>query len=370
MLGSPVYGHLAGRLAEDPRPARAILGDEASWDLGLRLFGAVHYLVLTGVAPTALSGEWDDFAAALADARGARSRGSCASRACRRTRPSAASRSCRRSSPSPRASGLPLDLIELGPSAGLNLVFDRYGYRYAEGTFGAPDARLRFDAVERGRVPAALLETPIEVHSRVGIDLSPIDVTDPDDVVLLKSFIWPGLDERVAAPRRCDRDVPRDPEPADPDPGRLRRPASRPARRASRGAAHGRLPDGLDRLPHARALRRAPPVARAARRRTAGRWRSSRRAAMTRRETEIEEGFELAIRVWPDAERLAAFVDFHGNWVDWLDGMISSKDNPKLKLVRALQRKKERDETGPLRLRGRGSLRRGARGGHRARSSS
>ncbi len=66
MLGSPVYGHLAGRLAEDPRPARAILGDEASWDLGLRLFGAVHYLVLTGVAPDALSGEWDDFAAALA----------------------------------------------------------------------------------------------------------------------------------------------------------------------------------------------------------------------------------------------------------------------------------------------------------------
>jgi len=27
--------------------------------------------------------------------------------------------------------------------------------------------------------------------------------------------------------------------------------------------------------------------------------------------------------------------------------MITSKDNPKLKLVRALQRKKERDETAP-----------------------
>ena len=40
------------------------------------------------------------------------------------------------------------------------------------------------------------------------------------------------------------------------------------------------------------------------------------------------------------------FVDFHGNWVDWLGRVISSKDNPKLKLVRALQRKKERDETG------------------------
>ena len=34
MLGSPVYGHLAGRLAEDPRPARAIIGDEATWISG------------------------------------------------------------------------------------------------------------------------------------------------------------------------------------------------------------------------------------------------------------------------------------------------------------------------------------------------
>ena len=56
MLGSPVYGRLARHLAEDPRPAHAILGDDASWDLGLRLFGAVHHHVLTGAAPEALSG--------------------------------------------------------------------------------------------------------------------------------------------------------------------------------------------------------------------------------------------------------------------------------------------------------------------------
>ena len=105
MLGSPVYGHLAGRLAEDPRPARAIIGDEATWDLGLRLFGAVHYLELTGVAPTVLSGEWDDFAAALVAQETFARRDSCASRECRRTRPSAAWRSSRRSSPSPPCRG-------------------------------------------------------------------------------------------------------------------------------------------------------------------------------------------------------------------------------------------------------------------------
>jgi len=37
MLGSPIYGRLAALLAEDPRPARVILDDDASWDLGLRL---------------------------------------------------------------------------------------------------------------------------------------------------------------------------------------------------------------------------------------------------------------------------------------------------------------------------------------------
>ena len=35
-------------------------------------------------------------------------------------------------------------------------------------------------------------------------------------------------------------------------------------------------------------------------------------------ETEIEDGYELAIRVWPGDETLAALVDFHGNWIDWL----------------------------------------------------
>jgi hypothetical protein len=44
LLGSPVYGRLAGQLAQDSAPARPILGDDASWDLGLRLFGAVNWV--------------------------------------------------------------------------------------------------------------------------------------------------------------------------------------------------------------------------------------------------------------------------------------------------------------------------------------
>ena len=157
---------------------------------------------------------------------------------------------------------MPLDLIELGPSAGLNLVFDRYGYRYAEGSFGDPDARLAFDATERGRVPADLLLAPLEIRSRRGIDLAPIDVATAEGSVLLHSFLWPGLTERAA---RLDAAIatllesPSRPELLQGDyvdrlPGA---PGS-----TTGGRAHGRLPDGLHRVSRAGALR---PVARLAR---------------------------------------------------------------------------------------------------------
>ena len=262
MLGSPVYGHLAGRLAEDPRPARrdprrrGIVGSRSA-PLRRGPLPRAHR-----GRPAALSGEWDDFAAALAaheaSLRAVRPRAGRADErdpALRRARARVPHRRPR--------TGLPLDLIELGPSAGLNLVFDRYGYRYAEGTFGDPDARLAFDAVERGRVPAALLETPIEVNSRARHrPRADRRHGSRRRRAAARASSGPGLDERVARLDAAIETFLATPNRPDPDPGRLRRPAARPARRSRRGSAHGRLPDRLDRLPDARALRRAPRVAR------------------------------------------------------------------------------------------------------------
>ncbi len=39
------------------------------------------------------------------------------------------------------ADGRPLDLLELGPSAGLNLLWDRYATATRTGTWGQGDAR-------------------------------------------------------------------------------------------------------------------------------------------------------------------------------------------------------------------------------------
>ena len=49
----------------NPSPAARIAGEYEGRNAALRLFGAVHYLVLTGLAPDALSGDWGDFTDAL-----------------------------------------------------------------------------------------------------------------------------------------------------------------------------------------------------------------------------------------------------------------------------------------------------------------
>jgi hypothetical protein len=102
-----------------------------------------------------------------------------------------------------------LDLIELGPSAGLNLVWDRYRYAYANGVWG-PEARLELAGEERRPVPGSLLERRPRVRRRVGVDVAPVDVTTEEGARLLKAFVWPDqtwrleLLDRAIAELRAD----------------------------------------------------------------------------------------------------------------------------------------------------------------------
>ena len=88
----------------------------------------------------------------------------------------------------------PLALLEVGASAGLCLLPDRYGYRYGEHVVGEGppliDCRLVGDVTPP--LPAALPE----VAWRKGIDLEPLDVRDPDHERWLESLVWPGQTTR------------------------------------------------------------------------------------------------------------------------------------------------------------------------------
>ena len=90
-----------------------------------------------------------------------------------------------------------LDLIELGSSAGFNLLWDRYRYRYEAGTWGPTEALLELDGEERAPVPAPLLELTPRVGRRIGIDLAPVDVTGAEGALRLRSFVWPGQEGRL-----------------------------------------------------------------------------------------------------------------------------------------------------------------------------
>lgn len=83
-------------------------------------------------------------------------------------------------------------LIDLGTSAGLNLAIDRYHYRW-DGLEWGPRAPITLDCSLRGRAPAP---EEIEVLSRTGLDLNPLDPSDPGDRLWLEALIWPEQTDR------------------------------------------------------------------------------------------------------------------------------------------------------------------------------
>ncbi len=92
----------------------------------------------------------------------------------------------------------PLALIELGASAGLLLVPDRYAFRYVNAdrdeTYGTG---YRIDCRVRSGWPDPAAE-PLRIASRVGLDLAPVRPDDEDRVNWLRSCIWPEHVDRVA----------------------------------------------------------------------------------------------------------------------------------------------------------------------------
>jgi hypothetical protein len=94
----------------------------------------------------------------------------------------------------------PLHLIEIGPSAGLNLRWDEYAYRYVQnGTVyrsGAAEAELVLETKIGAKIPP--LGPPPAVGSRVGLELYPVDLRNADDRDWLRALVWADHPERLA----------------------------------------------------------------------------------------------------------------------------------------------------------------------------
>lgn len=93
----------------------------------------------------------------------------------------------------------PLTLIEIGASAGLNLLWDRYGYDYGLGWIaGDPTSPLRLTCELRGAQQPPIPRSMPQVASRCGIDLHPVDLHDQQAIDWLRALIWPEQLERLA----------------------------------------------------------------------------------------------------------------------------------------------------------------------------
>jgi hypothetical protein len=135
----------------------------------------------------------------------------------------------------------PLALLEVGASAGLCLLPDRYSYDYASHDNASHDDGRHDDASHDAgshddgrhdygrhrlagdpgapvlrcdlRGPVPLPAAIPQVAWRAGIDLNPLDVAEPDDVHWLSCLLWPGEGDRAerlaAAVEVARRDPPR-----------------------------------------------------------------------------------------------------------------------------------------------------------------
>ena len=293
------------RLATEPA-ARDVL-DDARWDRPLQLLGGLHYLSLSeGLDP------WREPVPVLEQRR------DWLRRFVRRQ--GVQTNEVRRSwvllpcfLEIARRSGVEtFDLIELGSSAGLNLVWDRYSYRYERGEWGPEHAELVLSGEERRPVPGRLLELRPTVRQRRGIDIAPLDLTRPGDTMLLRSFVWADQEERL---ERLGHAV-----------ATLR---SAPPT-LEQGDMVERLPALLEqRLPGALTVvfqsavrgyiaqddwkRMLTALDEAGRHFPLAFVSTSRPAAGE------DRYWGLWLRLWPDGEkRLLAHSGFHGQWLEWL----------------------------------------------------
>ncbi|MDQ5825152.1 MAG: DUF2332 domain-containing protein [Chloroflexota bacterium] len=92
----------------------------------------------------------------------------------------------------------PLALVEVGTSAGLHLLWDKYGYSYGHDLqFGDDNSPVQLSCELRGKFRPPMPEPFPRVGYRVGVDLDPIDVRDPDQVLWLRAMIWPEHQDRA-----------------------------------------------------------------------------------------------------------------------------------------------------------------------------
>ena len=91
----------------------------------------------------------------------------------------------------------PLALVEVGASAGLCLLLDRYQYVYGNDVVGPRRSPVKLRCELRGSGAKAPNTLP-GIAWRAGLDLDPVDVRDGNATRWLEALVWPGEGDRLS----------------------------------------------------------------------------------------------------------------------------------------------------------------------------
>ncbi len=211
-LGSPLYAWLLNQCAEDYEqagPVRQLLephqSDRKGTALPLRMMGAVHRLALSGAAPElaryypSCDGEvdfpkaWRAFHDVLATHL--RELQQLVLRPVQTNEVGRCGALLGGFFEIARRTGLPLRLLEIGASAGLNLRWDRYYYTWTGGAWGDPSSGVNITNVFSGdHAPEPCRLKVIERH---GCDPNPLDPASPEGRLTLLSYVWADQVQRM-----------------------------------------------------------------------------------------------------------------------------------------------------------------------------
>ena len=209
-LGSPFTARLLTVLADDiaagginAELVRAWPGDPIADALALRMAGALHALVLTEAAP-ALVACYPPHAATMEQLRSIVLPVVEEHRNHIQTFLSSAPQTNEVGRSGvlvggflqiAEETGLPLRLLEIGASAGLNAVWDRYHYQFGAADWGDRQSAVRIAPRWEGPLPT--LDAPVQVIERFACDMVPVELEDRAQRLRLKAYVWADQRERL-----------------------------------------------------------------------------------------------------------------------------------------------------------------------------
>jgi hypothetical protein len=211
-----------------------------------------------------------------------------------------------------RTGGLPLRLLEIGTSAGLHLFWDRYRYALGPHVWGEAEAPVAIDCEWSGPPPD--LGALVQVVSRRGCDLQPLDLRDPAKLRRIESFLWADQTDRHVLLRAAAAALPAEGAPLEQCGAAdfLARELAAPRPGVATVLFHSSMWWYLsesERASVAQTLASAGD-------------RSDAESPLfwLRSEAPNLQYVEIRLRSWPGGEdRLLARAHHHGRWVEWLD---------------------------------------------------